>query len=103
VRALDASGALAVNSDLLSWFLAVERKCQHPILGHSASFELLAHRASLPPTPSSHADDKRVCSLLARQTTTGKGLQSAIRARDVRAAGLQEEPTNAWTELTLRR
>jgi hypothetical protein len=22
-----------VNSDLLSWFLAVGRKCQHPILG----------------------------------------------------------------------
>src|SRR5215218_10597576 len=34
-RALDPSGALAVNSDLLSWFLAVGRKCQHPILGHS--------------------------------------------------------------------
>jgi len=50
VRALDASGALAVNSDLLSWFLAVGRKCQHLILGHMASFELLAHRAYLPPT-----------------------------------------------------
>ena len=24
-----------MNSDLLSWFLAVGRKCQHPILGHS--------------------------------------------------------------------
>ena len=50
MRALDASGALAVNSDLLSWFLAVGRKCQHLILGHMASFELLAHRAYLPPT-----------------------------------------------------
>ena len=36
VRALDASGALAVNSDLLSWFLAVERKCQHLILGQAS-------------------------------------------------------------------
>ena len=33
MRALDASEALAVNSDLLSWFLAVVRKCQHLILG----------------------------------------------------------------------
>ena len=34
----------------------------------------------------------------------GRRLQSAIRARDVRAAGLQEEPTNASrTQLILRR
>jgi hypothetical protein len=25
-----------VNSDLLSWFLAVERKCQHLILGQAS-------------------------------------------------------------------
>jgi hypothetical protein len=31
------------------------------------------------------------------------GFESAIRARDVRAADLQEEPTNRWrTEMTLR-
>ena len=33
-RALDASGALAVISDLLSWFLADDGECQHLILGH---------------------------------------------------------------------
>src|SRR5688500_8685079 len=32
-RALGASGALAVNSELLSWLLADDRECQHPILG----------------------------------------------------------------------
>jgi hypothetical protein len=31
-RALDASGALAVISDLLSWFLTDDGECQHPIL-----------------------------------------------------------------------
>jgi hypothetical protein len=31
--------------------------------------------------------------LLGRQTTTNKEPRSAIRAHDVRAAGLQEEPT----------
>jgi hypothetical protein len=43
VRALDASGALAVNSDLLSWFLAVGRKCQHLILGDAAPFTSPLH------------------------------------------------------------
>jgi hypothetical protein len=33
-RALDASGALAVNSELLSWFLADDGECQHFILGY---------------------------------------------------------------------
>src|SRR5215218_10730296 len=32
-RALGASGALAVNSELLSWFLADDGECQHLILG----------------------------------------------------------------------
>src|SRR4029450_204171 len=32
-RALDPSGALAVISDLLSWFLTDDGECQHPILG----------------------------------------------------------------------
>src|SRR5687768_7691912 len=32
-RALGASGALALNSELLSWFLADDGECQHLILG----------------------------------------------------------------------
>src|SRR4249920_3311185 len=34
-RALDASGALAVISDLLSWFLADDGEYQHLILGQA--------------------------------------------------------------------
>ena len=37
VRALDASGALAVISDLLSWVLADDGECQHLILGQESA------------------------------------------------------------------
>jgi hypothetical protein len=45
-RALDASGALAVNSELLSWFLADDGECQHLILGHGRPVFTRACRCS---------------------------------------------------------
>src|SRR5688500_4189789 len=51
-RALGASGALAVNSELLSWLLADDRECQHLILGQEPATPptLTSLRAEARPT-----------------------------------------------------
>src|SRR5687767_1462235 len=48
-RALDASGPLAVNSELLSWFLADDGECQHHILGHAGHVSPTVSPCSLMP------------------------------------------------------
>src|ERR687897_370396 len=46
-RALDASGALAVISDLLSWFLTDDGECQHLILGQDRPITTRIRRGPL--------------------------------------------------------